>query len=200
MQFLSLAFLSLLTLTTAAPVAKPEPEPVPAFPSGSNVITPREISLYNTGNGAITYRSGTGRVLKTGTGSDTTTLITFDIPSAAVGRTLEFGFTLDTAASSVVSGSQLLDVYKSLGPATRTTTGWGQGVPGNQRDQHQGRLRVVRGGEATYLTQAQGFPVIAKSFAAPSAPGVLAFELVGVYDRDEVSWDAAVNGAFLRWT
>lgn len=90
-------------------------------------------------------------------------------------------------------------MYRSAGPATKSTTGWGQGVPGNQREQHLGRLRVVKPGEATFLTQADGFPVVAKSFAGPASAGVLAFELVGVYDRDLVGWDAAINGAYLRF-
>lgn len=143
MKYLSLSLATLLSLTTAAPTYLPLSA---RFPTGPNIITPSVISQYSVSTGAIDYSTDTGLVGKTGDGKDITTLITFSIPSGLTDKTCSLHFTLDpNDPNTTVEGSGKIDVHSSLKPAPPyDVSAWGP--PGNQRNQHLGRLQVIDGG------------------------------------------------------
>jgi hypothetical protein len=167
--------------------------PIPQVPSGTNIIHPSVRSQYSVSTGEIVYNTGIGLVSKTGSGSDTTTLLTIDIPAAAAGKTGVFNFALDNDASTTVSGSGLIDLYSSLQPATGSTNTW---PPGNQRNNQLGRLRISKGASATWDP---GFPTAGQGFTIPAA-GSYGYELVGVYDGDHVQYSGANNGIWISWS
>lgn len=154
----------------------------------NSFFTPSAIWKYNTGTGAISS-TNTGIISKstTNSGQDITALLTFTYPANAQGRQCQFAFVLDNSAR--LDGSRKIDFFSSLNPAPGPRSGWG---PGNQRNIHLGRLSAVKPGVATwdatygsYLTQK----------TPCKAPGTVeGFELVGVYDKDYVSWNPAVAG------
>ncbi|KAF2188666.1 hypothetical protein K469DRAFT_526303, partial [Zopfia rhizophila CBS 207.26] len=166
--------------------ANPEP-----FPSNPNTVKPTVISQYQIANGAIAYATSSGKVLKSGDGKDITTLVTFDLPAASAGQTCELHFILEPTDTTVLTGSGLMDVFTSNAAAPGDRSGWG---PGNQRNNHVARLRVIKGGEATYEA---GYPQTVRSFPCPV--GRYPIELVGVYDKDNVEWSAAVSGAYIKY-
>jgi hypothetical protein len=188
MKFLSTVsgLLSLITVAVAAPT------PAPQVPTGPNIIRPSVRSQYYVSTGAISYNTGVGLVSKNGRTGDITTLITINIPAAAVGKPVKFNFALDTAAATTVTGSGLLDLFSSLQPATASTSSWG---PGNQRNVQLGRLSVSKGAAATWVA---GFPTASQSYVF-NAAGAYGFELVGVYDQDVVSWSGSNNGLWISY-
>jgi hypothetical protein len=175
----------LLSLTAASPL--------PQVPAGANIITPVVSSQYDVSTGEIVYDTGLGLICKATGNSDVTTLFTFNVTAAACGKTGVFGFALDNAATTTVSGNQLLDLFSSLNPATASEDSW---PPGNQRDNHLGRLNVVQDGAATWV---DGFPVAGQGFTI-SAAGTYGYELVGVGDADLVSYASANNGIWISWS
>jgi Ubiquitin 3 binding protein But2 C-terminal domain len=185
MQFLSaVAVTALLGFTTALPA------PQGSAP-GSNIIKPTTRSQYEVWTGAVHFNVPNGKIFKNGHTTDITTLLTFDIPADAQGKTCEFHFALDTA--STVSGSGQFDVFTSLAPATKDTTTWPQG---NLRDQYGGRMKANLGGEATWV---DGFPQPGKSFPCPAGLKV-AGELVGTGDVDDIEWVAGNGvGAYIKY-
>jgi len=178
-------------LSTVLALGAAAPAPLPDVPAtGPGVVKPTTRSQYEVSTGAISYNTGVGKVIKTGgAASDITTLVTFDFPADAAGKTCEFHFFLDGAQT--VSGSGLLDVFTSLAPATASTSSW---PPGNQRDQHVARLAVSLGAEAAYV---DGFPNSIKSFPCPS--GTWAAEFVGVYDVDDIEWTGTASSSYITY-
>jgi hypothetical protein len=163
-------------------------------PTGPTIITPTVRSQYYVSTGKISYNTGVGLISKTGgTASDITTLLTFTIPAAAVGKTGVFNFALNNAASTTVSGSAMLDLFSSLQPATASTNTW---PPGNQRNIQLGRLQVAKGATATWVP---GFPTAGQGFTITAA-GTYGYELVGVYDIDLVSFTGANNGIWISYS
>ncbi|CAG9981133.1 unnamed protein product [Clonostachys byssicola] len=149
---------------------------------------PSAIWRYNVGNGAISA-TNTGDVAKAPTngGQDTTALLTFTYPSYVSGQKCQFAFSLDSTAT--LQGSAKLDLFSSLQPAPGPTAGWG---PGNQRNVNLGRLNLFKPGQATWEATYSSYLTQKTDCKAPGT--VEAFELVGVYDRDLVSWNPALAG------
>jgi hypothetical protein len=143
--------------------------------------------------GQINYNTGVGLISKDGMTSDVTTLLTINIPAAAAGKTGVFHFALDNSPYTRVTDSGLVDLFSSLQPATGSTSGW---PPGNQRNNHLGRFQAVKGGAATWVA---GFPTAAQGFILPAA-GSYGFELVGVYDKDLVSYSGSNNGIWISYS
>lgn len=162
--------------------------PVP-IPSNGQTIKPSFLSLYNVGTGAIDFDVANGKIFKADTdgGKDITTLVTFDFPAASNGKTCYFSFDLDTTAT--LTGSGLFDVFTSLQPATADTTSWG---PGNQRNQNVGRMKAAVGAQATWVAQ------FLHPFPCPT--GTQGYELVGVYDNDDLEWSKALAGPTITYS
>jgi hypothetical protein len=181
MQFLTAAIAAaILGFTSALPAPQ-------SIPTGSDIIVPTTISQYTVWTGAINFNTGAGKVFKNGRVSDITTLATFDIPTAATGKTCELHFVLDS--SSTLSGSGQFDVFTSLAPATTSTTTW---PSGNLRDQYIGRMTAQLGGEATWT---QGFPSV-PAFPCPAGE-LLAGEFVGTGDVDDIEWLQSSAGPYI---
>ncbi|KAF2096154.1 hypothetical protein NA57DRAFT_78925 [Rhizodiscina lignyota] len=173
------SFLSLLALTSAVPTKR------------STTIEPEVISQYTVSTGAIDFNTETGVIFKNnGQSSDITTLGTFDIPSSADGLTCTFHFSLPSDAT--LSGTGKFDLFTSLAPATTSTTTWPNG---NLRDQYVGRFQAALGEEAT-----PGADGITTHISFPCPAGqLLAGELVGVGDVDDIEWDSATGGPFITY-
>ncbi|KAH7137340.1 hypothetical protein B0J13DRAFT_559513 [Dactylonectria estremocensis] len=155
-------------------------------------FTPKVWS-YNVRNGAISSTSrGVVSKYDSNNGNDITALLTFTYPAAAVGKQCQFVFYLNHGGN--LHGSGKLDLYSSNSPAPGPTSGWG---PGNQRNQHLGRLSVSRGADATW--DATYFSYLTKKTPCKAAGTVEAFELAGVYDNDFVSWNPSVAGPRIVW-
>jgi hypothetical protein len=181
MQFFTAAIAAAILGFTAA---VPTPS---SIPSGSDIIVPTTISQYTVWTGAINFNTGAGKVFKNGLVSDITTLATFNIPSAATGKTCELHFVLDS--TSTLSGSEQFDVFTSLAPATTSTTTW---PSGNLRDQYVGRMTAVANGEATWTP---GFPSV-PTFPCPAGE-LLAGEFVGTGDVDDIEWSQSTAGPYI---
>ncbi|KAF1995269.1 hypothetical protein P154DRAFT_581013 [Amniculicola lignicola CBS 123094] len=175
MHAVTLALTTFLALTTAVPNPFKE-------------IRPTVLSHYSVWSGAIDYNKPNGRVFKDGRTSDITTLVKFVIPSAAAGKPCQFKFPLGTA--DTVTGSRKVDVFKSLGYPTGSTTGW---PPGNRRDVQLARLVFDANKVASY----EDIRTI-ESFTCPPA-GEWPVEIVGVYDNVEVKWTGGSSGPVLLY-
>jgi hypothetical protein len=157
---------------------------------GPSYVLPTTISQYTVSTGAINFNTPNGVIFKNnGQSSDITTLITFNFPLEAQGKTCSFHFFLNPSAA--VSGSGLFDVFTSLAPATHSTTGF---PPGNQRNQQVARMQAVLPGEATYDPN---IPHPIQSFPCPS--GIWPIELVGVFDVDNIQWSGSNAGSYVTW-
>ncbi|KAL1877144.1 hypothetical protein Plec18167_004830 [Paecilomyces lecythidis] len=149
-----------------------------------DVLYPRATSLFYVSSGDIKYNSSYGLIYK-GTGSmsdsDITTLVTFEVPEAWVGKNCTLHF--DLAPGDVLSGSNTADVFTSLTVVERSSSNWS---PGNQRDGHLGRFRVDGSRKGKWIdTRDEDTP----QFECP-ANEVVAWELVGVSDRVKIRWAA----------
>ncbi|KAH7231113.1 hypothetical protein BKA59DRAFT_409358 [Fusarium tricinctum] len=158
--------------------------PLEARNVSSSYFTPSNTWQYSVRDGAITAVSSIVEIYKsTGNGGkDQTALVTFTYPAAAKNKQCQLEFHLPANANP--AGSKKIDVFTSIKPARGPTGGWG---PGNQRNNHIGRLSVVAGRAATWDSAQR--PSLA--FKTPcKAPGTVeAFELVGVSDFDLINWD-----------
>lgn len=150
----------------------------------SSYFTASNIWQYSVNNGAISAASSFIEIYKsTGNGGkDQTALVTFTYPAAAKGRQCQLEFHLPGNANP--AGSKKIDVFSSIKPASDSANSWG---PGNQRNNHIGRLSVVVGGAATW--DATYGPSLAFKTPCKKPGTVEAFELVGVYDFDSINWD-----------
>ncbi|CAM1500504.1 Fc.00g096660.m01.CDS01 [Cosmosporella sp. VM-42] len=157
-------------------------------------FTPSAIWKYSVSSGAISSTS-TGVVSKAtnNNGNDITALLTFKYPSASAGKKCQFAFYLNNGAS--LTGSKKLDLFTSNSPAPGPTSGWG---PGNQRNIHLGRLSANLGGFATWDATYSTYLTKKTDCKAPGTTE--AFELVGVYDNDYVSWNPTVAGPRIIYT
>jgi hypothetical protein len=160
----------------------------PLEPRDDAYFAPSAIWRYTVNDGAIAPATF-GEISKaTGNdGRDVTTLVTFTYPDSAKGKQCQLAFFLDETAS--LYGSRKIDVFSTLRPAVRATTGWG---PGNQRNVHLGRLSAVRPGDATW--DATYSARLTRKTPCGAANTTESFELVGVYDNDYVSWNPTVAG------
>ncbi|TID18872.1 IDI-3 protein [Venturia nashicola] len=178
MQLLTLLFIA--SLTSALPT--------PDVPTGPNIITLKDQSIYEVSTGRINLQSPTGHIFKTtSSGKDLTTLLTFTLPSTLQGKTCSFHFFRDAAART--DGSNRFDLFSSLSPATPSSTN-------NQRDQFMGRMDTAVPGEATWV--ADVWPKSGQSFPCPSG-GDFGYELVGVGDNVDVSWNRPQSGGYISW-
>lgn len=151
-------------------------------------FTPSAIWKYSVNSGAIASTS-TGQVSKSSDngGRDITALLTFTYPTAAQGKQCQFAFSLDNTAT--VRGSGKLDLFTSNSPAPGPKSGWG---PGNQRNNHLGRLSVSKNNLATWDSTYSSYLTKKTPCKAPGTKE--GFELVGVYDNDFISWNPSVAG------
>jgi len=151
-----------------------------------NVIRPSVTSNYNVWTGAVTYNTGAGVVHKSYKDADITTLVTFDFPASTQGKQCELIFDLDATATA--SGSQRVQVFSSLKPATGSTTTW---PSGNLRDQQLGSL-YFPAPPSTGVWEETGTTSSGK-FPCPAGQ-TLAGEIVGRWDQVDIKWNAAVSG------
>jgi hypothetical protein len=187
MKLLSASILTLLGLAASAPA------PLPWIPSGGSTILPAAVSQYDVWTGAIRYASGAGKIFKNGKTTDTTTLLTFNFPAASAGRTCAFHLYLDP--TSTLTGAANFDVFSSLQPATHSTSTW---PPGNQRNNHLGRMKAALGAEATVLA---GYPTAVGGFPCPAAGTVAGYEYVPTDDVTDIEWtQSATVGAYISWS
>jgi hypothetical protein len=164
--------------TTTTPVTSP------------GQLKPIDISQYTVGTGAIDFDVAKGKIYKADSdaGNSITTLVTFDFPADSANKMCSFTFELDSGA--ILTGSGLFDVFTSLTPANHDTTTWG---PGNQRNENVGRMKAVLPGQATWVAVFGGDP-----FPCPAGTRK-GYELVGVYDNDDIEWDNAISGPRIHY-
>jgi hypothetical protein len=203
MKFNAAIAAAVLAATTvgASPFAKRN-MPGPACPAGCvpdqtnppvtppGQLKPTDISQYTVGTGAIDFDVTNGKIFKADSdkGNSITTLVTFDFPLDSAGKDCSFTFELDSTAT--LTGSGLFDVFTSLKPADHDTTTWG---PGNQRDQNVGRMSAVLNGQATWVAK-----FLADPFPCPAGT-TKGYELVGVYDNDDIEWNNAITGPRIHY-
>jgi hypothetical protein len=162
-------------------------------PDFFDFFKPSKVGLYNTGTGSIAPApAGVVSKFPGDRGQDTTTLLTFTYPPEVAGKKCFFAFYLDSTAS--VSGSGKIDLFSSLGPAPDFASGW---PPGNQRDNHIGRLTACKGDFARWDATYGSYLTEETDCKEPGT--VEAYELVGVYDNDFVSWDPSVAGLEIHY-
>jgi hypothetical protein len=184
MKFTTTTILTIVGLAAAAPS--------PQGPFQFNKIFPSVVSHYEVWTGAIKFNTGTGKVFKNGQTTDISTLLTFTYPLASVGKTCAINLSLGPA--SVQTGATEIDVFSSLAPAPGPRSSWG---PGNQRNNHLGRIRVNKPGVGVYLA---GFPVTGNSFPCPAAGTKVGFELVATDDKSNTVWvQSQFVGAFISY-
>lgn len=172
------------------------------------MLPPSAISLYHASNGAIDYGVRRGEVSRENwNGRDNSTLVTFDLNGRTLPEKCNLRFYLepntqssDPSAGSFVSGTGLIDIFSSLQPApVGGSKGWGG--PGNQRNNHLGRVKVQNQDAAIVFFDSSHL----EGFQCPKAGdgnvrnGLVGYELVPVGDADRVQWDAAVSGLYLTW-
>jgi hypothetical protein len=164
--------------------------PTPQAGSTPVEIKPTAYSKYWVSTGRVEYGSQGGWVFKNGRDSDVTTLVTFEIPAQYAGRKCEFGLTVD-GPEGILGGTQTVDLFSSLAPATEHAPTWPNG---NLRDQNVGRMKVDSySKQGSYL---DGFPNKAKSF--PCVAGTIAGEMVGTGNQDELYWTTLSKGAYIK--
>jgi hypothetical protein len=181
--------LSRILLAATALAASAVGAPVEARGPVGQYFTPSAIYNYDVGTGAIDCHPAGGLISKATNngGHDITTLVTFTYPPESANKQCALSFYLDPTAT--LTGSSKIDVFTSLNPAPGCTTGWG---PGNLRNNELGRWNAVIGGYATWDWTSSSYltaPVPCKPVGT-----VEAFELVGVWDTNEVAWNPAVAG------
>jgi hypothetical protein len=151
--------------------------------SSSSYFSPSDTWQYSVHNGAIAAARSLVEIYKsTGNGGkDQSALVTFTYPAAAQNKQCQLEFHLPASANP--AGSKKIDVYSSIKPAPGPAGTW---APGNQRNNHIGRLSVVAGGAATW-DATYGTSLAVK--VPCKAPGTVeAFEFVGVGDFDSINW------------
>lgn len=178
------SILATAVAATSAFAAPLEARNVTSSSPSLSYFTPSNTWQYSVNNGAISATSSLAEIYKsTGNGGkDQTALVTFTYPAGVEGRQCQLEFHLPANANP--AGSKKIDVFTSIKPAPGSKDGWG---PGNQRNNHIGRLSVVAGGAATWDA------TYGRSLAVKTPckkPGTVeAFELVGVYDFDSINWN-----------
>jgi len=176
-----------------AGLAASAPAPLPLVPTSGNFILPTAVSQADVWTGAIRYATGAGKVFKNGKVTDTTTLLTFVGTAASAGRTCAIHLYL--ASTSTLTGATQFDVFSSLQPATASTTTW---PPGNQRNNHLGRMQAALGAEATVVA---GLPTAVSGFACPAAGVAAGFEFVPTDDVMDLEWVQSPSvGAYISWS
>jgi hypothetical protein len=205
MHFNTIAFITLLSLASAAPASLEA-----RFPNsrGTRVLLPLVNSLYHGFNGSIDYGVRRGEVSRENwNGRDNGTLVTFDLNGRTLPERCNLDFYLepnvqssDPSAGSFASGTRLMDIFSSSQPApVGGSKGWGG--PGNQRDNHLGRVEVQNQDAKivpTISSRLRGFPC-PKIGDSNVKNGLVGYELVPVGDAVRVQWDTAVSGLYFNW-
>jgi len=160
-----------------------------AYPTTGQTLYPDNISIYHGYNGAIEYAVSHGKISRVQSGNDDiSTLITFTFPESTRGRKCEFNFELDSPPYTA-TGSPFIDAFFSSQYATASSPGWGP--PSNYRDNQLGRLRVVKGGQAT---------VEWGTFVFDCPAGqTKGFEVTPTGDSILVEWNEPADGPWIRW-
>ncbi|KAI3573678.1 hypothetical protein IWW34DRAFT_754217 [Fusarium oxysporum f. sp. albedinis] len=131
-------------------------------------------------------------IVKNGNAADeTTTIVTFEFDESTRGKTCELLFELWDR--DVSSGTKTLDIFTysdpPTGPRAFSAADAAKWASTKSRDNHVGRIRVPKPGNATWEQSYQGWPKI------PCPAGQLVgVEYVGVGDRVQVRWDIGVTG------
>jgi hypothetical protein len=181
------------SILALAGLAASSPAPRPQIPATGSFLLPAAVSQYDVWTGAIRYASGAGKIFKNGKTTDTTTLLTFNGTAASAGQTCAFHLYL--ASTSTLTGAANFDVFSSLKPATKSASSW---PPGNQRNNHLGRMKAALGAEATVLA---GYPTAVSGFPCPAAGVAAGFEFVPTDDVTDIEWtQSATVGAYISWT
>lgn len=172
--------------------------PLEARQSAAGSFAPSATFAYNVRDGSISPLANHGYVSKyyQNDGNDITALLTFTYPAAAKDRMCQFVFESDPP-KTWASGSQKLDLFTSLQPAPAGgATTW---PPGNQRDVNIGRLSVASGAGQSTWDATFGENRISKPIKCAAPGTVEAYELVGVYDQDYVSWRDGAGPRIVYW-
>ncbi|KAF2676411.1 hypothetical protein K458DRAFT_424729 [Lentithecium fluviatile CBS 122367] len=181
MKVTALTLISLLGLTTAAPIEEKR------WPSDPTIIKPTYISNYNINTGGLTYNPAVGKAKF----DKTSTISTFTIPSTLSGRKCSLNFHIspsDTAATlSAATGVQVFSTNQV--PPTYNVASWGP--PGNQRNQHYGNLKLQKPGNGVV----DDWPQTLKEFPCPV--GTYAWEVVAKWDV-AVEYGSGVSGLYIK--
>ncbi|KAK2923444.1 Ubiquitin 3 binding protein But2, C-terminal [Fusarium oxysporum f. sp. vasinfectum] len=148
-------------------------------------LTPFSTQLEPTDTGSKNGKSA----------DETTTIVTFEFDESTRGKTCELLFELWDR--DVSNGTRTLDVFTysdpSMGPRAFSAAVAAKWASTKSRDNHVGRIRVPKPGNATWEQSYQGWPKI------PCPAGQLVgVEYVGVSDRIQVRWDIGVTGPRFR--
>jgi hypothetical protein len=159
----------------------------------NNAIIPDNISIYHGYGGKIEYNVRSGEVSrKQGGNDDISTLMTFYFGEATRGKKCEFMFELDGPDPYTVEGSpqKFIDVFFSSQYATESSPGWG--APSNYRDNQLGRLKPVKGSQAT--VEWGNFV-----FDCPQPGTYKGFEIAPTGDSTLVKWTEPNDGPWIRY-
>ncbi|KFH41606.1 hypothetical protein ACRE_076790 [Hapsidospora chrysogenum ATCC 11550] len=191
--------MKLLTfLATAAAVCSAAPTPDTRSADTTSILYPAGTYRYWVQSGKIKEDPQDQLlVVKNGKAADeTTTIVTFDFDPSTQGKTCELIFELWDR--DVSRGTRTLDVFTySDPPGTVKTLASAADVARwasiKSRDNHVGRVKVPKPGNATWEMSFQGWPRI------PCPAGRrIGVEYVGAGDRVAVRWDIGVTGPRFR--
>ncbi|KAE8358322.1 hypothetical protein BDV27DRAFT_137912 [Aspergillus caelatus] len=192
---MNLLLLTLTLLTTTLTTATPTPRQ-------DSLVWPYETYRYwvQTGNWKLDPQDQL-LVVKNGNAADeTTTIVTFNIPTTADGHKCKLLF--DLWDRDVSSGSKQADVFTATRPTgasasdSNTQSVSLQSVSKEvadvivqSREEHVGRISVSAPGTADWVLAYQGYP----EFDCPAGQ-MVGFEFVGVNDEVAIRWDIGVTG------
>ncbi|KAF2465347.1 uncharacterized protein BDR25DRAFT_201156, partial [Lindgomyces ingoldianus] len=148
-------------------------------------LSPDYISLYHVNNGSIEYHTNRGLIEKTqGTGNDVSTLVTFTFPANTAGKQCQIVLDFSSYRHYIRrDGSQNVDIFTSLYPATHSTSDW---PAGNGRNNQLGRVKVHDWSVSTVEWGNMKFP-------CPSGQ-TLGYELVPTGDSQHIEWSLGPDG------
>ncbi|KAL4892235.1 hypothetical protein BDV59DRAFT_202751 [Aspergillus ambiguus] len=135
-------------------------------------------------------------IVKNGVLADeTTTIVTFNIPTDLEGHTCKLLF--DLWDRDVSTGTQEADVFTATKPTGAERSAVSLKTVAKQtaefvvqsRDKHVGRIHITAPGTADWIQTYEGYP----EFECPAGQ-VVGFEFVGVGDDVSVRWDIGVTG------
>lgn len=182
MKFNPLTIAALLGLTTAAPTLSLEER----YPTNPSLIKPIYNNVYSRSTGGLTYNPA----LDSSIFDKTTTISTFNLPSALKGRKCRLGFVIDAADTKATltsaTGVQLFSTNSV--PPTYDVKAWGP--PGNQRNIHYGNLNLKKPGEGGV----DDWPRLLEKFDCPT--GYVAWEIAAKWNVG-VEWDPVKSGLYV---
>ncbi|KAM5386454.1 hypothetical protein ACJZ2D_000417 [Fusarium nematophilum] len=185
--------LALLTSTAAVSFAAPSAN----ARALDNILYPAGTYRYWVNTGRIVQDPQDQLlIVKNGKAADeTTTIVTFEFDQSTRGKTCELIFELWDR--DVSTGTKTLDVFTYSDPpqaakafSAADAARW---ASIKSRDNHVGRIKVPKPGNATWEMSFQGWPKI------PCPAGqLIGVEYVGVGDNVKVRWDIGVTGPRFR--